>query len=193
MPGRGNRDNIQTENSLKQIGAGGYIHLGSHYSDVIMDTIAFQITSLTIVYSTVYSAADQRKHQSSASLAFVQKLFPSDDVIMIYNIFVYSSATCCLNTMVYNHKIHQRYLHSEYWFPIMTLLNMAILPHVCTVVNVSYYGALITMTGHLARQTAVHLENNELLVCKTAQTIISWCTCKYPLTHQGLYHKQRLC
>ena len=30
-----------------------------------------QITSLTIVYSTVYSGADQRKHQSSASLAFV--------------------------------------------------------------------------------------------------------------------------
>ena len=42
-----------------------------HYSDVIMATIASQITSLTIVYSTVYSGADQRKHQSSASLAFV--------------------------------------------------------------------------------------------------------------------------
>ena len=33
--------------------------------------MASQITSLTIVYSTVYSDADQRKHQSSASLAFV--------------------------------------------------------------------------------------------------------------------------
>ena len=40
-----------------------------HYNDVIMSTIASQITSLTIVYSTVYSDADQRKHQSSASLA----------------------------------------------------------------------------------------------------------------------------
>ena len=39
--------------------------------DVIMTTIACQITSLTVVYSTVYSDADQRKHQSSASLAFV--------------------------------------------------------------------------------------------------------------------------
>ena len=36
-----------------------------------MTTIASQITSLTSVYSTVYSDADQRKHQSSASLAFV--------------------------------------------------------------------------------------------------------------------------
>ena len=42
-----------------------------HYNDVIMTTMASQITSLTVVYSTVYSDADQRKHQSSASLAFV--------------------------------------------------------------------------------------------------------------------------
>ena len=43
-----------------------------HYGDVIMGAIAPQITSLTIVYSTVYSDADQRKHQSSASPAFVR-------------------------------------------------------------------------------------------------------------------------
>ena len=43
-----------------------------HYSDVIMSTMASQVTSLTIVYTTVYSGADQRKHQSSASLAFVR-------------------------------------------------------------------------------------------------------------------------
>ena len=43
----------------------------THYTDVIMGAIASQITSLTVVYSTVYSDADQRKHQSSASLAFV--------------------------------------------------------------------------------------------------------------------------
>ena len=42
-----------------------------HYDDVIMGPIASQITSLTYVYSIVYSDADQRKHQSSASLAFV--------------------------------------------------------------------------------------------------------------------------
>ena len=43
-----------------------------HYSYVIMSAMASQITSLTIVYSTVYSGADQRKHQRSASLAFVR-------------------------------------------------------------------------------------------------------------------------
>ena len=42
-----------------------------HYNGVIMTTIASQNTSLTVVYSTVYSDADQRKHQSSASLAVV--------------------------------------------------------------------------------------------------------------------------
>ena len=69
------------------------------YGDVIMGAMASQITSLTIVYSTVYSSANQRKHQSSASLAFVRgihrrpvnsphkwpvtrKMFPFDDVIM---------------------------------------------------------------------------------------------------------------
>ena len=34
-----------------------------HYGDVIMGAIASLITSLSIVYSTVYSDADQRKHQ----------------------------------------------------------------------------------------------------------------------------------
>ena len=42
-----------------------------HYIDVIMTTMASQVISLTLVYSTVYSDAHQRKHQSSASLAFV--------------------------------------------------------------------------------------------------------------------------
>ena len=71
-----------------------------HYGDIIMGTMASQITSLTIVYSTVYSGADQRKHQSSVSLDFVRgiqrgpvnsphiwpvtrKMFPFDDVIMV--------------------------------------------------------------------------------------------------------------
>ena len=43
-----------------------------YYGDIIMSTMASQITSLTIAYSTFYSGADQRKHQSSASLAFVR-------------------------------------------------------------------------------------------------------------------------
>ena len=41
-----------------------------HCGDVMITAMAFQITSPTSVFSTVYSDADQRKHQSSASLAF---------------------------------------------------------------------------------------------------------------------------
>ena len=41
----------------------------NHYSDVMMGAMPSQITSVTIVYSTVYYGPEQRKHQSSASLA----------------------------------------------------------------------------------------------------------------------------
>ena len=83
----------------------GFVLSRGHYGDVIMSMIASQITSLTIDYSTVYSDADQRKHQSSASLAFVRgihrgpvnsphkwpvtrKMFPFDDVIMHLRSFI---------------------------------------------------------------------------------------------------------
>ena len=36
-----------------------------HYNDVIMGVMVSRITSLTIVYASVYAGADQRKHQSA--------------------------------------------------------------------------------------------------------------------------------
>ena len=70
-----------------------------YYNDIIMSTMAFQITGVSTVCTTVCSGADQRKHQISASLAIVTgihrwpvdfphkgplppKMFPFDDVIM---------------------------------------------------------------------------------------------------------------
>ena len=70
-----------------------------HYSDVIMIAMAFQITGVSSVCSTVCSGAYQQKHQSSASMSFVRgihwwpvdsphkgpvtrKMFPFDDVII---------------------------------------------------------------------------------------------------------------
>ena len=50
---------------------GMVVKWNDHYDNAIMGAMASQITSLRIVYSTVYSGADQSKHQSSASLAFV--------------------------------------------------------------------------------------------------------------------------
>ena len=77
-----------------------------HYDDVIMGLMASQVISLTIVYSTVCSCTDQRKHQSSASLAFVREIhrgpvnfphkgpvtremFPCDHVCMIKGVWVH--------------------------------------------------------------------------------------------------------
>ena len=73
--------------------------LYAHYNDVIMGTMASLITGLTIVYSTDYLRCRLKKHQSSASLAFMRgihrwpvnsphkglvtrKMFPLGDAIM---------------------------------------------------------------------------------------------------------------
>ena len=70
-----------------------------HFFDVIMSSIASQITGVSVVYTIVCWGADQRKHQSSPSLASVReihrwpvnslhkgpvtrKIFPFEDVIM---------------------------------------------------------------------------------------------------------------
>ena len=78
------------------------LHCCTHYSDVIMSLMMSQITDVLMVYSTVCSGTDQRKHQSFTQLAFVRrihhwsvdsphkgpltrKMFSFDDVIMICN------------------------------------------------------------------------------------------------------------
>ena len=95
-----------------------------HYDDVIMSTKASQITSLTIVYSTIYSGTDQSKHQSSASLAFVwgihrglvnsphkwpvtRKMFPFDDVIMTCQVINMPAALCFVPIVTLPHGYPQ--------------------------------------------------------------------------------------
>ena len=50
----------------------GAVRAMFHYGDVIMSTMASQITSVSIVCLTICSCPDQRNHQSSTSLAFVR-------------------------------------------------------------------------------------------------------------------------
>ena len=74
-----------------------------HYSDFIMSAIASPFSSITIVYSTIYSGPNERKHQSFASLTFVRGIhrwpvislqkwpvtrimFPFDDVIKMLRV-----------------------------------------------------------------------------------------------------------
>ena len=108
------------------------MHICGHYDDVIMTMLASQITSLMVVYSIVYSGINQRKHQSSASLAFVReihrgpvnfphkwpvtrKMFPFDDVIMTRERWVkggvmlayfqsWGLITDCMNWLYIRHK-----------------------------------------------------------------------------------------
>ena len=103
----------------------------AHYGDVIMSAMASQVTSITIVYSTVYSGADQRKHQSSTSLAFVRgihqwpmnsphkgpvtrKMFPFDDVITIRKISDRRIA----------HNTHKESMHTDHAFGCVSLRNV---------------------------------------------------------------------
>ena len=97
QPGKFLNCQIQTCIGDDQIKIHFHMHWGiSHYNEVIMDPMASPITSLALVYSTVYSGTGQ----SSASLAFVRgihrwpvnsqhrgpvtrKMFPCDDVIML--------------------------------------------------------------------------------------------------------------
>ena len=103
-----------------------------HYTDVIMGTIASQITSLLIVYLTVHSDVDQRKNQSFVSLAFVRgihrgpvvfphnwpvtrKRFPFDDVIMKRRNIISSSESDCQGATIYPQLEETRYCFDSTW------------------------------------------------------------------------------
>ena len=86
-----------------------------------MSPMTSQITSLTIVYSTVYSGADQRKHQSSASLPLwgeftdnrwiphkgpvTRKMFPFDDVIMWWFTLIHFASWFLLPALPLNYAL----------------------------------------------------------------------------------------
>ena len=107
-----------------------------------MSAIASQITSLTIVYSTVYSGAYKRKHQSSASQAFVwgihwwpvhfphkrpvtRKMFPFDNVIMC----------------IYYRSNNECYIHQSWCSVIRCYINLCIMP--VLYVNVIFFSSPI--------------------------------------------------
>ena len=106
-----------------------YLSYG-HYNDVMMSAMASQITSFTI-YSTVCSGVDQRKHKSSASLAFVRgihrwpvnsphkwpvtrKMFPFDDVTMNFILIGTHHDTTI-------HDCMNGYIHKVVLFKLITL------------------------------------------------------------------------
>ena len=128
-------------------------HDRSHYNDVIMGAVTSQITSLTIIYSTVDSDVDQRKHQSSVSLAFVRgirrgpvnsphkwpvtrKMFPFDDVIMAM-IILHCHSLCkkCLTYRIhlYNHFLEYNAPKNYTW----RIYMFASIKYTCIVILVN--------------------------------------------------------
>ena len=116
-----------------------------------MDAIASQITSLTIVYSMVYSHADQRKHQSSASLAFVRgihrgpvnsphkwpvtrNMFPFDDVIMRKLACFVEMALWWPNTV---------YFWSLHWYSNEFIYDTCLLMKTCNVKHIKIMQLMI--------------------------------------------------
>ena len=123
-----------------------------HYRDVIRSPVASQITSHTIVYSTVYSGLDQRKLQSSMSLTFVRgihrppvnsphkgsetrKIFLFDDVIMTtLRCFAHKSIQYCWLT---RNKIRIRILAV-----LITLVGMKLSIRVCKIMSLNLFWTL---------------------------------------------------
>ena len=115
--------------------------IADHYNDVIMSAMASQITSVSSVCSTVGSGADQRKHQSSASLSFArgihrwpvnsshkwpvaQKIFPFDDVIMVMNTYISYIST--IKKVMFGWNKNIKWCHSLCRYAVMCIYYLSI-------------------------------------------------------------------
>ena len=101
-------------------GAMALMNNWDHHDDVRMDAIASQITSLAIVYSAFYSGVDQRKHQSSASLAFVwgihrDRWIPHTKASYAENVSIWWRHHVCFGCLR-NRNVHQT--------PVIPFTNM---------------------------------------------------------------------
>ena len=108
------------DNTINNVSWWPPLYTPLHYSDVIMGAIASQITSLTIVYSIVYSDTDQRKHQSSAPLVnsphkwpVTRKMFPFGDVIMSLPSVDFGPLFTLRRCLSYGHR-NPHYVFCEY-------------------------------------------------------------------------------
>ena len=131
------------------------IHIGSpakfakvgqqHYSDIIMGWTASKITSLAIAYSTVYTGADQRKHQSSASLAFVQgiRLWPGNSPHkwpVTLKMFLFDDAIMCWEKLLNCAMIFlaaTKQLYEWYFLSVCPSVRLSVRLSVCLSVRLS--------------------------------------------------------
>ena len=145
--------------------------------------MASQITSLTVVYSTVYSGVYQRKHQSSASLAFVwgihrgpvnspqkwpvtRKMFPFDDVIMKrgkndkqFNVFVIETLTVphYWTVAIYlSDAIIKLYHWADIFWPSYHHVSFCCIATICSPSSRNKDGVFKTVFCHAQSTVTVH-------------------------------------
>ena len=132
----------------------------SHWSHVIMGWMTSEITSITFfystVYSTVYSGAFKRKHQRSASLAFVggihrwpvntpykcpvpQKMFPFDDVIILA-LFFPNFPISVSNVLTFGEYMSFRYALGN-WVTTVSLWQISFQPAQRHYISHDWFGA----------------------------------------------------
>ena len=130
------RRSFDTVTPVSRIWGKSY-HISEFSSFNKMGTMAYQITTLTIVYSTAYSGVDQKKHRSPSSLVFVRgihrwpvnsphkwpvtrKMFPFDDVIIFFclrciwggiRLFVFKMPYLCGGISRWVTILHICYMH----------------------------------------------------------------------------------
>ena len=133
--------------AIKQNCSNPFPHnIAVYYSDAIMSAMASQVNGVSIVYSTVCSGADQRKHQSSVPLAFVRGIhrlimFPLDEIIITYdknaaeyfNILGFMATDCCRP----NPRLHKDTRKQE-WFRTMAK-NFYTDTMLCIKPTIAYY------------------------------------------------------
>ena len=118
-----------------------------------MGAMASQISNITIVYWTIYSGADQRKYQSSTSLAFVRgihrwpvnsphkgpvawKMFPFDDVIMATGGWIHQWSMLSFKKGQSCHGVSMSWLHRVL---LICLRSTCLLDYLLTVHQTMYY------------------------------------------------------
>ena len=167
-----------------------------HDTDVIMGTIASQITSFTIVFSAVYSDADQRKYESSASLALVRGFtgeaetgeFPAQMASNAGNVSIWwrhhgFSNNGCVDNMFY---CYQGY--AERWRLIGCLLTVSYQQKLC---HGLMQNCLLNCI-HFYAYISIHIFSLYVLPA----TVSAWLPSNLPLAqgrYNGMYSLPREC
>ena len=139
-----------------------------------MSAMASQITSLMIVYSTVYSGADKKTHQSSVSLAFVQGIHRWPHITSTF-----------ISPIEYKSRNrHQNLWVGQYvssWWPQVWLRTWIVLFYVINIQMLNWWRKGCPMafysfwTKVVLCRTLVIITNYEMIDCRHASTAYMIC------------------